>query len=164
MTIPDRSAHWLRRDLVVWDIRDDDRGESMYRLHFRASRLAWSAAGGVIDGGSSIDLILVDDPLPTEITARWPHLAHYTGLRLPSEIAADRDLLTEILCGQVVVAAHDDGGAVTRAAGVQLPGVLDDLFDATDRRPGGHLGRPDPDGVRLGTDRRHGRVVAGRGR
>ena len=135
MTIPDRSANWLRRDLVVWDIRDDNRGESMYRLHFRASG-GMVGPDGAIDGGSSIDLILVDDPLPTEITARWPHLAHYTGLRLPSEIAADRDLLTEILCGQVVVAVYEDGGAVTRAAGVQLPGVLDDLFDATDR----HLG------------------------
>ena len=77
----------------MWNIHDDDtRDGSTYRLHFRASG-GLVGPGGSIDGGSSIDLILVDDPLPTEITDQWPHLAHYAGLRLPSGIAADRDLL-----------------------------------------------------------------------
>ena len=38
-----------------------------------------------------------------------------------------------MLTGQVVLAAYDNAGFVVAATGLQIPGVLDDLFDATDR-------------------------------
>jgi len=131
-----RSAQWLRRGLLVWDLQGDSAAANFsFRLHYgRDGGIGVSA--GVVTGGAAIRLTLDRTGLPAEITSRWPHLAHYAGLRLDPGDAANRALLTEIVCGQVIVAAYDETGRVVLAAGTQLPGVLDELFDATGREPG----------------------------
>ncbi|MFC6285892.1 pullulanase-type alpha-1,6-glucosidase, partial [Nocardioides sp. GCM10027114] len=125
-------AHWLREGLLAWDV--DGADERLFRLH-------WAADGGLgvdaeaVTGGRSVRLVHDPAGLPDDVVADFPHLAGYAAFRL-----ADRDLrlVPEILTGQVAVAAYSPDGTLHDATGVQLPGVLDDLYadEAADRELG----------------------------
>ena len=115
-------AQWLRRDLIAWDV--PDAASRRYRLH-------WSTAGDLavdaeaVTGGSSVPLSLDPAGLPADVLADFPHLAGYEAFRL-DRTAARR--VPEILTGQLAVASYDTGGALHDATGVQVPGVLDDVY------------------------------------
>ena len=119
-------AQWLTRDLIAWDL---PAGAQQYTY-----RLYWAAQGGLTTdadallGGSSIPLTFTSTSLPERVAARWPHLAGYDALQLPDRSRRSPAMLAAILQGQVAVAAFDDTGALVDATGVQLPGVLDDLY------------------------------------
>ncbi|WP_237108740.1 pullulanase-type alpha-1,6-glucosidase [Nonomuraea sp. MG754425] len=115
-------AHWIDRDTVVW------RTDPSLR-HF----LAFSAMGGLtcaggevrdLDGGPRL-IRLTAGELSEEQRRRWPHLAAYPALKVP---ARDADLVRDALRGQVAAVARDAAGTLLSATGVQLPGVLDDLY------------------------------------
>ncbi|OKK19312.1 sulfonate ABC transporter ATP-binding protein [Streptomyces sp. CB00455] len=65
----------------------------------------------------------------TELTAaqkqKFPHLASYGAYTVDPR---DRDRVREALRGQLVASARSANGAVLAATGVQLAGVLDDLY------------------------------------
>ena len=63
--------------------------------------------------------------LPADVRAQFPHLASYTALRLSPQA---RRLAPRLLTGELVVAAYDGSGALLQSTGVQIPGVLDDLY------------------------------------
>ena len=115
-------AQWLRRDLVAWDVPDAD--ARRYRLH-------WSTSGDLavdaeaVTGGSSVPLVLDPEGLPDDVLADFPHLAGYEAFRLDRSAVKQ---VPEILTGQLAVASYDSGGALHDATGVQVPGVLDDVY------------------------------------
>ena len=115
-------AQWLRRDLVAWDVTDPE--SRRFRLH-------WSDEGDLaidaeaVTGGSSTALTLDPAGLPADVLADFPHLAGYEVFRLGRK-AAKR--VPEMLTGQLAVASYDSGGALHDATGVQVPGVLDDVY------------------------------------
>ncbi|WP_130014304.1 pullulanase-type alpha-1,6-glucosidase [Serinicoccus sediminis] len=118
-------AYWVADNLVAWPADDvDDPRLSDWRLH-------WSADGGLavdaeaVTGGSSSALTLVPEGLPAQVLEDFPHLEGYLALRLDRQSARAAD---EILTGQVAVARYDDLGRLVDATGVQIPGVLDDLY------------------------------------
>jgi len=119
-------AHWVTRDLVAWpadQVPDADPSTLGWRLH-------WSRSGGLTadaDGisGSSAGLTLDPAGLPASVTERFPALKGYLALRLPSSTARQAK---EVLRGQVAVGLYDDLGALVDGTGVQVPGVLDDLY------------------------------------
>ncbi len=111
-------AQWLRRDVLALDV---PAGATSFRL-FHAPTGGLVATGDGVTGGDSVPLTLDPAGLPAELAEQYPHLAEYEALRVP-EIAVG-DLLT----GQLTVAAYDDGGRLADATGVQIPGVLDDLY------------------------------------
>jgi pullulanase-type alpha-1,6-glucosidase len=123
-------AQWLRRGLVAWDV--DDPAQRRHRLH-------WSAAGDLaVDaetlGGSSVPLTHDPAGLPADVLADFPHLEGYEAFRLRD---ADLAKVPAILRGQVAVASYTSDGELHDATGVQLPGVLDDVYaDAADRTLG----------------------------
>ena len=126
-----QKAQWLREDLVAWNVNDPESQE--YRLH-------WSREGGLevddeaVTGGDSVPLRYDPRGLPDDVLADFPHLEGYEAFRLDK---ADRKQVPEILRGQLAIAAYDDLGRVVDATGVQVPGVLDDVFaDARDRELG----------------------------
>ena len=126
-----QKAQWLREDLVAWNVNDPESQE--YRLH-------WSREGGLevddeaVTGGDSVPLRYDPRGLPDDVLADFPHLEGYEAFRLDK---ADRTQVPEILRGQLAVAAYDDLGRVVDATGVQVPGVLDDVFaDARERELG----------------------------
>ena len=117
-------AHWLESDLLAWNLPDLDRTGWTYRLH-------WAAEGGLavdaeaVTGGQSLPLTLDPDGLPADVQAQYPHLAAYEALRLSEKDAKNAE---DLLTGQLAVAAYDDLGRLVDATGVQIPGVLDDVF------------------------------------
>ncbi|MDT0185585.1 pullulanase-type alpha-1,6-glucosidase [Microbacterium sp. ARD31] len=132
-------AQWLRRDLVAWDVPDPE--SRRYRLH-------WSTAGDLavdaeaVTGGSSLPLAYDPEGLPDDVLADFPHLEGYEAFRLDRR-AARR--VPEVLTGQLAVASYDRSGALHDATGVQVPGVLDDVYADAARADLGatwHGGRP----------------------
>jgi pullulanase-type alpha-1,6-glucosidase len=112
-------AYWLSRDLLaVPAVAHPER--SRWRLH-------WSPTGSLaIDandiGGSSAGLRYDPAGIPPTVLAKFPQLKGYTALRL------DHGDARQILTGQLGLAQYDDAGALLDATGVQIPGVLDDLY------------------------------------
>lgn len=117
-------AHWVSRDLLLWDTGVPLPDES-YALHV-APDADLELADGSINGGSSYALAVDTAGVPEDVLARFPHLAGLTALRLPEEALAD---VPAFLRGQVAV-SRSSSGAVVDATGVQIPGVLDELYAA----------------------------------
>lgn len=122
------AAHWLTRDTIAWDMPEGRRGWT-YRLHHSPDGgLAVDAEA--VTGGDSIPLTAGSDELPEALAEEHPHLASLATLQLSRRDARD---VEQLLTGQVVVAAYDELGRLRHANGVQVPGVLDDVYaDATD--------------------------------
>lgn len=121
-------AYWLGKDLLaVPAVAHPER--SRWRLH-------WSATGALaVDaddiGGTSAGLRVDPAGIPPTVLAKFPALAGYTALRL------DHGDARRILTGQLGLAQYDDVGRLLDATGVQIPGVLDDLYgQAADRSYG----------------------------
>lgn len=131
-----QKAHWLERGLLAWDL-PAAAADWTFRLH-AAPTGGMEVDAEAVTGGTSYPLTL--GALPESVRAEYPHLAAYDGLT--AEIKGIEDVLT----GQVAVAAYDDLGRLVDATGVQLPGVLDDVYaGAADRELGvvWHGRRPD---------------------
>jgi pullulanase len=62
------------------------------------------------------------------VKEKFPHLA---SLSRPEDQPADQALVPEILKGQIAVSAVNAQGASVAATGLQIPGVLDDLYAYT---------------------------------
>jgi pullulanase-type alpha-1,6-glucosidase len=71
------------------------------------------------------------------VTDRFPALKGYLALRLDRSTARRAPA---ILTGQVAVAEYDDVGVLLDATGVQIPGVLDDLYARPRGAKGAALG------------------------
>ena len=134
-------AHWLTRDTLVWDAEPVAGGT--YHLSF--SPPAASPPGG---GGHRrrVDPHLPGRALSDELKAKWPHLASYNAFRIKEE---DLDRVPEALRGQLAVSAIDENGFLRAATGVQIPGVLDDLY-ANDADLGATFTGPHADAPALG--------------
>ena len=118
----ERGAHWLRAGTIAWQ---PPAGAASFRLHH-------APAGGLAieDGaiaGASEPLALDPAGLPADVRADFPHLATYAALTVPGTV---RRLARELLTGELVVAAYAADGTLLGATGVQIPGVLDDLYAA----------------------------------
>jgi pullulanase-type alpha-1,6-glucosidase len=138
--IADRSAQWLTRDTIAWNLPDDRAGFS-YRLYW-APEGGLTDTAGVITGGSWAPLSLRPGGLSARAQRQYPHLASYEAVRVPRSV---RRHLARILTGEVAVAAFDASGARVAVTGLQLPGVLDDLYRGAQRRTLGPVwrhGRP----------------------
>ena len=123
---PARGALAASGDLLAWDLPGRRRAAG-------ASGCTPRPTGGlVVDeeailGGESFPLTLDPAGLPADVPSavaapRRPTTPCGCRTRMP---ATPRALLT----GQVAVAAYDDLGRLVDATGVQIPGVLDDVYD-----------------------------------
>jgi pullulanase-type alpha-1,6-glucosidase len=102
-------AHWIDRGSVAWQVRSTDG---------KRYELAVAAEGG---------LSIVDGELAGSF-ARIPLTARRDG---PTNLAVstqDQARVPDALRGQVVVTERDHEGKLLAATGVQIPGVLDDLY------------------------------------
>ncbi|MBB4943765.1 pullulanase-type alpha-1,6-glucosidase [Streptosporangium album] len=115
------AAHWIDRDTVVWKVEPSP---SLHRS------LAFSAKGDIAyaKGDLTGDLRIIrltPGTLTDAQKAKWPHLAAYAAFTVDPR---DTDLIAGALRGQVVAVERDASGALLTATGVQLPGVLDDVY------------------------------------
>ncbi|GHD29142.1 1,4-alpha-glucan branching enzyme [Streptomyces galbus] len=117
-------AVWIDRDTLAWN--GSEAAASTQLVYSRDGSIA------VKDGALTSDderwLRLTRSALTDAQKAKFPHLKGYTAWTVDPR---DRDRVREALRGQVVATQRAANGAVLTATGVQLAGVLDDLYDAT---------------------------------
>lgn len=116
-------AHWLDRRTFAWP--GLPAGSEM-RLHASADAGLRLTRDGV-SGGETFALRAEPAGLPGELRAAFPHLGGAPAFALDG---ADTARVAGLLRGQCVVSARLPDGS-RDATGLQVPGVLDDLF-ATD--------------------------------
>ncbi|WUD85951.1 pullulanase-type alpha-1,6-glucosidase [Streptomyces sp. NBC_00503] len=114
-------AVWIDRDTLAWNAPP-----AAASLQLLASRDgAITAENGVLHEGGAAWLRLSKTELTAAQKAKFPHLAQYAAFTVDPR---DRDRVREALRGQLVASARAANGAVLAATGVQLAGVLDDLY------------------------------------
>ncbi len=116
------SAHWVRNSVIAWNAGG---AGDRYVLHY-AARGGLSIEANKISGADgSLALRLDPAGLPAVVIERFPPLAGYSALLLDD---ADLARVPSLLKGQVVVSVSAPDGTLLDATGLQLPGVLDDLY------------------------------------
>ncbi|MGW6858608.1 pullulanase-type alpha-1,6-glucosidase [Streptomyces xanthophaeus] len=117
-------AVWIDRDTLVWDA--PAAAASVQLLASRDGRI--TADKGVLHEGGAQWLRLNRSQLTAAQKQKFPHLAASAAFAVDPR---DRDRVREALRGQLVAAARTASGAALAATGVQLAGVLDDLYATT---------------------------------
>ncbi|MFN2191220.1 MAG: pullulanase-type alpha-1,6-glucosidase [Candidatus Promineifilaceae bacterium] len=118
--INQQSAYWVDKNTILWSGAGDP--NLVYQLNYAADGGLSLSAGGIL-GGSS--LTLVPGVVSSEVKAKFPNLADLPGLKIT---AVDMAQVPEILKGQIAVSSVDQNGFLVDATGLQIPGVLDDLY------------------------------------
>jgi len=112
-------AHWISQDTIVWNIEHAD--GNTYQLHYMAEGGLDLSTGAL---GATLALTHNPDGLTNDQKANFPHLANYAAFNIGT---ADLTMVSEILKGQIAVSATKDN-SILDATGLQIPGVLDDLY------------------------------------
>ncbi len=115
-------AIWISKDTLLWKISG---GSSLTYAIVYSPDAALELSPEGIKNGSEIPLAFVSDKPDVDILRKYPHLRDYAVLKVNE---TDASKLTEILKGQIAVIAHGLNGRAVDATGVQIPGVLDDLY------------------------------------
>ncbi|MCB9008343.1 MAG: pullulanase-type alpha-1,6-glucosidase [Ardenticatenaceae bacterium] len=117
------SAHWVAQDTIAWNI--EDAPGNHYLFHYDPLGGAFSLGFDGIAGGTAVPLTVDPNGFSDEVLAKFPHLRSYTALKFSEE---DLSVARVALKGQIAVSAQDETGQTIDAAGLQIPGVLDDLY------------------------------------
>ena len=127
MDLTRQRAHWIDRSTLAWRVEGPVGG--------RRYDLVWSRDGtlSIVDGaliGPHGELRLRHRPagLSAAQRAAWPHLRDHAAFT----VEADLDMVREALRGHLAVTARDEGGWLMAVTGVQVPGVLDDVYAAAE--------------------------------
>ncbi|WP_405556184.1 pullulanase-type alpha-1,6-glucosidase [Streptomyces sp. NBC_01171] len=131
-------AVWIDRDTLAWN----------GAAGAASTQLLYSRDGSITvkDGALTSDderwLRLAKGTLTDAQKAKFPHLKDYTAWTVDPR---DRDRVREALTGQLVASQRAAGGAVLAATGVQVAGVLDDVYASATKSglgPVFHAGKP----------------------
>ncbi|MEA2023050.1 MAG: pullulanase-type alpha-1,6-glucosidase [Actinomycetota bacterium] len=120
--LSEQQAHWVSEDTIVWAAATDS--GATYRLH-------WSPGGGLslsddgVSGGDSVAVTVSGTYTEPGDVEGFRHLEGLPTLQIDS---ADLATIPAILQGQIAVAATSGAGIRIDATGLQIPGVLDDLY------------------------------------
>jgi pullulanase len=116
-------AYWIDRSHLAI--------QSQYVQSGATYVLTTSLTGGLnltntgVTGGTQIPLT-VGGSLSSDELARYPQLASYAVLQLPSSI--DLNTIKQALKGELAFSVVSSTGTLLYATGLQIPGVLDDLY------------------------------------
>lgn len=114
-------AVWIDRNTVAWN--GNEAAASTQLLYSHDGSIA--VAGGALKSDDERWLRLTRTALTDAQKARFPHLKDYTAWSVDPR---DRDRVGQALGGQLVASQRAANGAVLSATGVQIAGVLDDLY------------------------------------
>lgn len=115
-------AHWVDGGTIAWKVRAGE--NDVFKLHVGADDGLALGGDGVV-GGEDIVLALAGKSLPRETLARFPHLAGCKSLALPEDRL---ESVPSYLKQALAVSVTGEDSVVHEATGLQIPGVLDDLF------------------------------------
>ena len=133
----ERRAHWVSEDTIAWDVEASENLD--YRLLYSADASMAVSVFGLDGNFETFDLSVNPDGLSEDILAKFPHLEGYTAFTLGEDALAN---VTTILTGQFAIAGYR-GENVAELSGLQIPGVLDELY-TYDGDLGAHF---DADGI-----------------
>ncbi|MEU6815289.1 pullulanase-type alpha-1,6-glucosidase [Streptomyces sp. NPDC046860] len=131
-------AVWIDRDTLAWN--GVEGAASTQLLYSRDGSIA--VKDGTLTSDDERWLRLAKGTLTDAQKAKFPHLKDYTAWTVDPR---DRDRVREALTGQLVASQRAANGAVLAATGVQIAGVLDDVYPGAakaDLGPVFHDGRP----------------------
>ncbi|MFI0239132.1 pullulanase-type alpha-1,6-glucosidase [Streptomyces sp. NPDC016845] len=114
-------AQWIDADTVVWKVT---------ATAATSQQLIYAPEGGITvqDGALSSEghwLRLRTGSLTDAQKAKYPHLKDYPAFTVDPR---DRDRVRDALRGQLIATQRAANGALLAATGVQIPGVLDDVY------------------------------------
>ena len=114
-------AHWVTEDTIAWNAGS---GGDVFDLHYAEYGGLGLDETGVT--GAEVTLPLTwSAGLPSDVLEKFPHLAGYDALRLDP---LDLGQVPTLLKGQVAVSVAASDDTPIDATGLQIPGVLDDLY------------------------------------
>src|ERR1700754_3068281 len=123
MELTRQRAHWIDRSTLVWRF-EGPVGDRRCDLVWSAEAALEIIAGALVGPHETLPLRVRPGGLSAAQRERWPHLADHTAFT----VEADVDTVKAALRGQLEVTARDDGGWLLVTTGVQVPGVLDDVY------------------------------------
>ena len=119
-------AHWVSQDTIVWDI---PRISNTDYLLYYSSDGSLELVDNAIQGGEVFELSYDRNGLSEDLAAKFPHLKDYLTLKLDEELLPR---VPELLQGQLAIHASyltfENEQEILGATGLQIPGVLDDLY------------------------------------
>ncbi|HEX6901504.1 MAG TPA: pullulanase-type alpha-1,6-glucosidase [Thermoanaerobaculia bacterium] len=116
-------AYWVTADTLAWNVGAVSSDWSV-NLHYSADG-DLTLEGEGVTGGTSIPLTWDPAGLSDEVKEKLPHIAAYRAFKIPAGRLGE---VPDALKGQLAVDAKDAGGALVDATGLQIQGVLDDLY------------------------------------
>lgn len=116
-------AHWVLADTLAWDIEPDS--ALSYRLLYSADASMNVSVFGLQGNFEALNLAVDEAGLSDEVKAKFPHLADFAALTISAD---DLAKVPDILTGQFAIAAYNRDDTLVDLAGIQIPGVLDDLY------------------------------------
>lgn len=120
--LKERRAHWVSADTIAWDIEADP--NASYKLLYSPNAEIELTLFGLGGNFETYDLTLNDAGLAEGVTSKFPHLAEYAAFTLGEDALADT---AHILRGQYAIAVFN-GESLADISGLQIAGVLDDLY------------------------------------
>uniref|UniRef100_A0A803MHU0 Pullulanase n=1 Tax=Chenopodium quinoa TaxID=63459 RepID=A0A803MHU0_CHEQI len=119
-TLNSSRAYWPSKYILAWNV---DVGNGSYYL-FASKTAALRVTNDGIEGYDvKIKLDKVNGGLPAHVTEKFPHIRGYSAFRAPANL----DVESLLKC-QLAVAAFSGDGACRNVTGLQLPGVIDELY------------------------------------
>ncbi|XP_041998053.1 pullulanase 1, chloroplastic isoform X2 [Salvia splendens] len=113
-------AFWVGKDTIAWNMDVGDGSCCLYG----SKDASLSAVNGKIGGYDvKIKLEQSKERLPKHVIEKFPHIHDYKSFQLPPGLDVN-----SLLKYQLAVAALSSGEECTSITGLQLPGVLDELF------------------------------------
>jgi pullulanase-type alpha-1,6-glucosidase len=119
------SALWIDRYTVAWNV--DPSSSQRFAIEYAEDASLRVENGDLNRRGHAIRLAPVAGGLTEEQRAKYPHLKAYTAFRVERD---DADRVHEALRSQLLATGRDGEDRLVAVAGVQIPGVLDDLYAA----------------------------------
>jgi pullulanase-type alpha-1,6-glucosidase len=120
--LAEQRAHWVSEDLILWPIEHTEGNTYTFHYDSRGNAFALGAEG--VESPNTVTLTPVE-AIPDELLARFPHLRNATLLQVNAD---DLGFARIALKGQTAVSAQNSEGQTIDATGLQLPGILDDLY------------------------------------
>ncbi|MDQ0894574.1 pullulanase-type alpha-1,6-glucosidase [Agromyces ramosus] len=120
-------AHWVSEDTLAWPaelLGGASAASTVWTIEHSPNAALAVADGAVTGGGDAIELALDPAGLSDAQLAKFPALEGFLALR---PVGVDRAAVQQLLTEQLAVAQSTDG-TLTAFTGVQVPGVLDDLY------------------------------------
>ncbi|GAX86296.1 hypothetical protein CEUSTIGMA_g13708.t1, partial [Chlamydomonas eustigma] len=144
-SITKQAAIWVDANTIAWrhPLTEADGQPRSFRLHYSRDAQMSITGAGVVGAEESFELQPAATVLPPELSRKYPYLQFCSALHVPEQVVqqAARLLQGQLLvsmhapCGEALAAAAQGGTHEQQqqlqaldATGVQLQGVLDDLF------------------------------------